>query len=222
MPSVARSKMWFCRIDGHEEFLTEKLMSMLQAVAWLDITRLLACLHKGSSKENPHAHFVIELVSDLQKQSFDARFKNLFKPSKSTDWSTKVWDGADSACSYLFHEDTTPIVNKGFTQMEIDKFIKLNQDVQAVVKVNNEKGAGRSVQRILTKLQGMYMMDNGLRYVTRLDIAKLFIKDIYEGVMYEPGDFRLKALIEEVYIKTRHVDDLDNYSETRCASLFRN
>lgn len=217
MPSVVRSRMWFCRIDGPEEYLKEKSAQILQ---WLDTVRLLCAFHEGKANENPHIHFVLELSSELQKQSFDVRLKTLFKLTKASDWSSKSWDGAESACSYLFHENTTPFNNKGFTEEDIQRFSKLNEDVQKVVAVNKEKGPNRSVSRVLLKLQDAHALGD-ISNATREEILSLFVMDIYEGVMYEPGDFQLKRLVEEVYIKTRKKSDMPNYIMIRYNNLFR-
>jgi len=202
--------MWFCRIDGPEEFLREKSLPMLQ---WLDTVRLLCAFHQGSGKENPHIHFVLELTSELQKQSFVVM-------TKQTDWSAVPWDGAESACSYLFHENTTPFHNKGFSDEDISRFSQLNVDVQKVVAINKEKGANRSVQRILNKLNDDYALGE-VSTTTREEILGHFVMDIYNGVMYEPGDFQLKRLVEEVYIKTRKKSDMPNYISVRYYNLFR-
>jgi len=205
------SKTWFCRVDGQKEFLSGKLKEIL---GWVDCVRLLGAHHIGSKKEHPHIHFVIELSSELQKQSFDTRFKKVFNPDKKSDFSTKPWDLADAPCSYLFHEPTADvIVNRGFSDDDISRFKKLNEGVQSVIAVNKGRGPARIVDRIVTEI--------GSTYVDRKDILGKLVKLIYAGEMYEPGDYKLKSIVEEIYLKSRSKDEIKEYIDQRYANLFR-
>ena len=98
-----RSRYWFVRSDGAEEFLRQKCGELSR---WIDVEAVLAVYHVGGSKENPHCHAVIQLGSEPQKQSFDKRIKGLFGIEKRSQYSTKVWDGLRDAgaASYMFHE----------------------------------------------------------------------------------------------------------------------
>lgn len=210
MPSNDKSCKWFCNVDGSKEFLVEKIKMMGQ---WVDCARLLSAYHLGSKGENPHCHWVIELTSDLQRQSYVKRIKSLFGIEKTTKgWSIQVWKD-EGACSYLFHEqDECIIFNKGFTEEDIALYRKLNADVQKVVAINKERGNGRVVDRVL--------QTPGINIWTRERIAVQLFEYIRKGEMYEPGDFRLKALIEEIYLKSRSDDEWHDYCQERCARLF--
>lgn len=211
MPSVVKSTKWFCRVDGQKDFLTEKLKIIL---GWVDVVRLLAAHHMGDKKENPHIHFVIELNSDIQKQSWDTRFKKVFLPDKKSSWSTKVWDGHASACSYLFHETTADVISsKGFTLAEIDTFKQLNASTQAVMAVNAERGPKRVVERVLLQM--------GKAQWSRYQIFEKLIELIKAGEMYEPGDFMLKRYVEEIYLKSLPDDGVWGYTQDRFNNIFR-
>lgn len=209
MPSSDRSGKWFCNVDGSHEFLSQKCKEMS---GWIDCVRLLAAYHKGKTKENPHCHWVIELSSEIQRQSFAARIKKLFGIEKNTKgWSVQIWKD-DGACSYLFHEDEDcVIVNKGFSDEEIKKFKKLNEDVQKVVAINKERGASRVVDRLLENPM--------IRMMSQRQIFMELMAMIRKGEMYEPGDFKMKMLVDEIYIKSRSAEDFDRYCEERFERL---
>ena len=205
MPSVVRSKTWFVRIDYPLEHQADKL-KVVQG--WVDCELILAASHEGKSDENPHFHACIRLSSELQKQSFDARLKSLFNWKKGSDYSTKVWDGnidGAGAGSYLFHEPKAIVVcNKGVTAAQIANLQELNKKVQEVVAVNKERGTKKSVQRIIDKVA----QDCG-----HSDIANVMLREIRDGEMYHPGDYRFPQVVEEIYIKTRSVVAFCYYSD---------
>lgn len=210
MPSVAKSFNWFVRVDGNKEDLTTMCNEMK---GWIDSKKILALFHMGQTKENPHIHFVIELTSEIQKQSFDLRVKKLFKIEKKSQYSTKVWDGGQSACSYMFHESPHNIIcNKGFSSEEIDKFQELNANVQKVVEINKARAPGRQVDRIVEEY--------GDEKPTRRDIFVKFMEKIRDGEMYEPGDYQISKYVEEVYLKTRGHDGWDDYVDDRFHKIF--
>lgn len=194
MPSTAKSSSWFVRVDGPKEFLTDKLKELSNAI---DTSSILGLFHKGQTGENPHTHFVINTNVVIQQQSFAIRIKKLFNIEKKSQFSIKVWDGSDAACSYMFHEtEEDVLINKGYSIESIDKFRELNKKVQEVIAVNKQRG-GRAVNRLVDE----YREHNDVP--TRREIASRMFEMIRDGEMYEPGDFKIKAYIEEVYCKTR-------------------
>lgn len=207
MPSVNKSTRWFVRIDGAHEWLRDKMKVVL---GWVDLVRVLGCLHVGEKKDNHHAHFVIELSSELQKQSFDVRIKKVFGVSGSA-YSSKSWDGGDGACGYMFHESNDSVFcNKGFSQDDIERFKILNESTQKVIAVNKQKASGRVVDRILAEATSDW---------SKADIARKILDMIREGEVYEPGDFMLKRYIEEIYMKTRTNEQYAEYAEARIFRL---
>lgn len=209
MPSVAKSHNWFVRIDGPHEHIRNKMKDVL---GWIDTQKLLGVLHVGEKKDNPHVHFVLQLSSQLQKQSLDVRLKKLFGVS-GTQYSSKEWDGQDGACSYMFHEsdDMDNIVaSKGFVQADIERYKELNKKTQEVIAVNKEKASGRVVERILRIAQPEW---------TRREIGYEILRRVREGEIYEPGDFQLRKYIEEIYMKMRTDSEFEMYAEFRLNSI---
>lgn len=193
MPSVERSKKWFVRVSVPHEFAKSTVTAMLQ---WIDLDTILVATHVGDKDENPHIHMVISLTSELQKQSFDVRIKKLYGVKGNGQYSSKLWDGNDAACSYLFHEANAEIIcNRGHSEQDIERYKKLNADVQKVVAVNQSRASHRHVDKVIEKING-----SGREW-SRRDILEEFVKRIRDGEMYDPGDFMLKRYIEEIMIK---------------------
>lgn len=214
MPSINRSNKWFARVTVPNEFAKAKISDMLR---WPDLERLLVATHMGSRDENPHIHLVITLTSELQKQSFDVRLKKLYGVTGNGQYSSKQWDGDDAACSYLFHEETAEIIcNRGYTESDIERYKKLNADVQKVVEINKSRASHRHVDRIIEK------MNQSGRTWSRRDILQEFVQRIKDGEMYDPGDFMLKRYIEEIMIKQLCTPgEMDAYVHDRYYSLYR-
>lgn len=209
MPSVYKSTLWFVRVDGAHDWLREKIKCVL---AWVDLVRILGVLHEGEKKDNLHCHFVVEMSSELQKQSFDMRIKKIFDV-KGSAYSSKPWDGGESACAYMFHESDDGfrmLCNKGFTEDAIERFKELNRATQKVIEVNKQKASGRVVDRVLAEVTPDW---------TKRDIAMRILKMIREGDVYEPGDFMLKRYIEEIYSKSRTNEQFAEYADDRIYRL---
>lgn len=212
MPSIARSSKWFVRVDGNRDYLADRCKEI---TGWIDCDKILSLYHVGESQENPHIHFVLELTSELQKQSLDVRIKKLFKIDKKSNYSSKVWDGGESACSYMFHESDVNIVcNKGFSEEQINRFKELNESVQRVVAINRARAPGRQADRVVEEFREENSTPD------RRDIFGKFMDKIRNGEMYEPGDYQLMKLVEEVYMKLRHPDQWDDYVDERYHKLF--
>lgn len=93
-------------------------------------TRVLCVHHTGRKGDNPHYHFCF--TCDYRKDALRKYLKGYFDlATGNKHLSLKDWDGDTKACSYLFHEGTTELISKGFTQDEIDMFKADNDIVQA-------------------------------------------------------------------------------------------
>lgn len=211
MVKTDKSFKWFVRVDCNKDAGVACAGMMLQ---WIDMKRLLMIHHMGEKKDNPHVHFVIELTSELQKQSFDTRIKKVFTVEKRSQYSSKVWDGGDEACSYMFHESDAPILhNKGFTEDEINRFRVLNQSVQKVIAVNKDKASCRAPDRAIEHFAGCSP--------SRREVLEYFVKQIRDGLMYEPGDYQMAKYVEEVVLKLTAQEDIDWYVDSRLKRIFR-
>lgn len=209
MPSIAKSNCWFVRITGTHQFLEEKVKILS---AQIDVKRILSVLHQGDTKENPHCHFTIELTTVLQKQSFDVRMKKLFLWEKACMYSSKVWDSKKEANSYMFHENTEPFMSKGYNQDEISEFRQMNISVQKVIEINKGKSTNRFASKIEEKCDAN---------TTKEEIAEYFLEAVREGETYHPGNFKLKSLIAEIYIKTRGKEQWSRYKQFLISELVK-
>lgn len=213
-----RSKFWFVRVDGPESFLRQKCEDLSRC---LDTMAMLSGFHKGHTKENPHCHFVIEISAEIQKQSFDIRIKKLFEIETSrknaSSWSSEPWDGerGAGACSYLYHEkDVVILVNKGFTQVEMDVAKAACEAVQKVVAVNKEKASMKLVDRALEEFSG--------KVYCRTDILAFMVHACRKGDHYWPGSYMIKKYVEEVEIKLLESEEgVWDYAQRLENSLWR-
>lgn len=214
---ATRSKHWFVRVDGPEEFLRQKCGDLSRS---LDSVAMLAAFHKGKRGENPHTHFVISLSGEIQKQSFAVRLKKLFDITKSSQYALDVWDAnrGKGAVSYLFHEEDQKIlVNKGFTEQEVMDAKEANAAVQAVVALNKEKASHKLVERALIEFKDVTDM-----WCIRTKILKFMVSLCKSGEVYWPGSFLIKKYVEEVEIQLLQGEsDLDVYVAELEKNLWR-
>lgn len=211
MGKADKSFNWFVRVD------VDKLGGIACAgimIQWIDLKRLLMVHHMGEKKDNPHVHFVIELKSELQKQSLDTRLKKVFTIEKRSQYSSKIWNGDDECCSYMFHEPNADILhNQGFTEDEINRFRAINDSVQKVIAINKDKASCRAPERAVA-----HFADSS---PGRREVLEWFLNEIHEGLMYDPGDFRLATYVEEVVNKCTAKADWGWYVDSRYKKIFR-
>lgn len=217
MPSISRSYCWFVRVTAPHSHLEKKVIEMLDTrtvTCWHDIEKMLCLTHVGDKTDKPHIHFVVQLKKELQKQSLDVRLKKLFEVSGS-DYSSKVWDGLDAACAYMFHDsDYRIIAQVGYTQDDINRFIDINKKTQAVIAVNKERGAKRVVERLVEKLRGRGGVDREIVFINLMKMIK-------DGECYEPGDNGVKRWVEEVMLKLTTEETFGDYCRERFLNLYR-
>jgi len=98
-------------------------------------TRVLCVHHTGRKGDNPHYHFA--LTCDYKKDALRKYLKGHFtQATGNRHLSLKDWDGDEKACSYMFHEGTEPVIRKGFTDDQLDKFRIINDQVKLAIKKN--------------------------------------------------------------------------------------
>lgn len=213
MPSLTRSSKWFARVTVPHEFAKSTVNRVRE---WVDLESALIATHVGERNEGEHIHLVVSLTSNLQKQSFDSRLKQIYGVKGNANYSSKPWDGDSAACSYLFHDSKVEIIlNKGYTQEDLDRFKQLNNDVQKVVAVNLERASTRHVDKV------RQLMIDSARKWSRRDILEEFVERIRTGVMYDPGDFLLKRYIEELFIRQLDDTDVAAYVQDRYFNLYK-
>lgn len=157
---------------------------------------------------------LLQLTSELQKQSLDVRIKTLFGV-KGVDYSCKPWDGADAAGGYMYHDNKyVDFANKGFPLETIKRYIELNDKTQAVIAVNKEKGANKNVDAILE----IFANDKP----SKIEVTKEFLRRVRDGKMYDPGDWKLKSMTEEVMMKLcKTEDEFEAYCHARLQNIYR-
>lgn len=212
MPSTTRSDKWFARVTVPHAFAKSEMSKIL---SWIDLKTILVATHVGERNEGEHIHLVVALTSNLQKQSFDARLKTIYGVKGNAFYSSKPWDGNDSACSYLFHDANCEIIsNKGYTEQDLDRFRKLNDDVQKVIAVNKDRASNRHVDKLVE-----WVSDSGK--TSRKDLFVEIMRRVREGEMYYPGDYNLKRIIEEVYIRVITPEEFSALLSTKYDDLYR-
>lgn len=209
-----RSRTWFVRSDGSEEYLRQKCKEI---ASWIDVSGVLAVYHVGDKKENPHCHVLIELTSLIQKQSFDVRIKKVFEVVKRSQYSTKIWDGIRDAgaASYVFHEaEAVVLYNKGWSESELHACRQANAAVQKVVAMNRERASTKLVDKALDHFNG--------EKPNRTAILTYMLKECRDGSCYYPGTFQLKKYVEEVELRLTEEKDLWIFVSTLESQMWRN
>lgn len=214
MAKTERSKFWFVRVDGSKEFLEQKCGELSRSI---DVEAMLATYHTGATKENPHTHFVIELKTEPQKQSFQKRIKQLFGIEKRSQYAVEVWDGnkRGGASSYLFHESEAPtICCFHFSSEDVERCKEVNEEHQKVVNINKQKASTKLVDKAVEEFTGQ-------KQVRKEDILLFMITKIHRGENYHPGEYKLKQFVEEVEIKIADENDLENIASNLAFRLWR-
>lgn len=211
MPSVAESTMWFVRVTKSH---AESIDLVNSFVMMRSPDRLLCIGHVGDKTEKEHIHMALKLQKSCQKQSVDVAIKKLFAVS-GADYSSKVWDGREDACSYMFHDDNYKLIcSKGFTTEDLERFKAAHAKVAEVVEINKERGAKRVVDRVVKYYRDQQCIP------TRERICGHFLRMIRDGEMYEPGDYGLKKYVEEVLCKVQTDDTWGIYAADRINRLY--
>lgn len=210
-PKNAESMKWFVRVDGEMEHLRPKVATLAQR---LDVKSLLCVHHLGSTKENPHVHFVIEMGKQLQKQSFAIQLKAHFEVV-NRGYALDVWDGerTKGAPTYLFHEMGTVLHHKGWSAEEIAYVQKLGYEIATAVSQTKEKASQKLVSRALTHFADTIP--------AKYEILRFMVSEIHEGTAYHPGLFKLKSFVEEVQIRTTPANQLENLTWEYFNSMWR-
>jgi hypothetical protein len=117
---------------GYEDILSESVKRF---------DRMLCVYHTGKGKENPHWHMVIETEEVKSVDTLRKHLKKYFTSGKGNGHlSVIAADDSDKKYSYLFHEDDRDdfqiVINKGYSEDDIERYKKLNQEVQEKIKSN--------------------------------------------------------------------------------------
>lgn len=208
MPSVAKSNSWFVRITAPWSFIKDRIKTIQE---WIDYDGMMVGFHIASQE---HAHFAIKLKSQLQKQSFDVRFKKLFEVQGRSTYSSKVWDGDDKALSYLYHDEKGEVYNyMNLTEDKVKQLQEANTIVQKAVKQAKEKASHKIIDYVLEQAQEDW---------DAKDIGSCILRAVAKGQFHDPGDFMLERYINEIELKLcKSERDLNEVIEYRLRRLKR-
>lgn len=194
-----RSTRWCVRVTAPWEHIELKYKDVL---GWIDYSESAIGFHIGGKTKKTHAHIVLQLKSELQKQSLDTRFKNLFGV-KGADYSSKLWDGDKKALSYLYHDKAGKVI----INMEMSE--ELKKEISNLVEVYDEivttakgKASYKCVDTILEEIKS-----SGNRWKAR-EIVRRILMGVRAGKWHPPGPM-LERYVDEILIKQGNDDDAE-------------
>lgn len=194
-----RSTRWAVRITAPWEHIELKYKTVL---GWIDYNSSCIGYHIGTKTKKQHAHIVLDLKTELQKQSIDTRLKTLFGV-KGSDYSSKLWDGNKKAISYLYHDKA------GKVDINMDMSEEEKSEVQNLVTVYNEivttakaKASYKSVDVILEEIK------ESSRLWKPREIVRRILMGVREGKWHPPGSM-LERYVDEILIKQGNDDDAE-------------
>lgn len=213
MPSAKStlSTRWWVRVDGDADVLRPKVKAFAERI---DCLSMICCHHMGSRKENPHVHMAIEMLNEVQKQTFALTVKKHFGVVDRS-YALDVWDGLrnQGAPTYLFHEMGDVFVSKGWTPDDIAQAQRLGYQIAAEVEKSKEKASQKLVERALVHFES--------RQPSKFDILEFMIREIHQRTAYHPGQFKLKQYVEEVEIKLTPADGILRLTHEYFNSMWR-
>lgn len=165
-----------------------------------DYIKVLCIAHKGD-KADPNPHYHLTVLTECKEKAFRKRMTGLFTKGKGNGhMSIKKWDGKMEANSYMFHEDGANVVfvaNKGYTDDDVSKFVKNNEDVQKLVANAKEKASWK-----LEALAEKWFRDNGdYSNICLYEIGVKIYEIALEKDMYVPQDWLLKSMCIKIAFK---------------------
>lgn len=214
MPSVSKSNKWFVRVRLSHDVIRKHITEIK---GWIDTEQLLCVLHKADREdENEHCHFTLSMTSTLQKQSFDVRIRKVFPDAVGAKYSSKIWDGKDEACSYMFHEQEAEVVAvKGFEDEDLQRFRMINANTQKVIAVAKQKSECKLTNKLVE-----WVKSTG----TQQDLEDIWTHAytlIRNGDSYHPGEFRLKTMTQTAYVRTCGQDSFELFVRSQFKANFR-
>jgi len=167
-----------------------------------DYTKVLAISHKGEKGENPHYH--ITFLTNVKPKAFRARMVKTFDLGKGNQhMSIKEWDGKDEANAYMFHEKGyRMILNKGYSEDDILRFIKINEEVTKKVEKAKEKASWKLEEILVNKIT-LEVDKERIKRMTSRDIAYYVLRECFESDKYQPNDFQLKGMCDRINYKLK-------------------
>lgn len=184
---------YFVRINSHPGYEE----SIIRLSDNDDYTHILCVKHKGEKGENAHYHLTLKTA--VKQQALRVRLRNIFDQGEGNKhMSMKKWDGDTKANSYMFHEETHHIIlNKGYTDDEINDMKKTNEKIQIEIDKAKSKASWKLEEVVLKRLA----KDN-LGGISQREIAKMILEEAFQSDKYQPNDFQLKAMADRIRYKS--------------------
>lgn len=205
-----KSSCWFIRITAPWEHIEAKYKIML---GWIDYTNSAIGYHHGAKTKKAHAHIVIKLRSELQKQSLDTRCKKLFDV-KGSDYSSKLWDGSKKAISYLYHDKEGKVeINMPLTDEEKKEVENLVIVYDEIVTTAKAKASYKCVDDILDAIKV-----SGKTWTNR-EILTYLYAGIRGCKWHSPGSMMLERYLDEIRIKQGSEEDSEYAIESMVTSF---
>lgn len=187
-----RSSKWAIRITAPWEHLETKYKSMRE---WVDFNSSAIGYHIGSKTKKPHAHIVLVINSEIQKQSLDVRCKKLFDV-KGSDYSSKPWDGNKKAISYLYHDKAGRVdMGLDLSEEELAEVEKLVVVYNEIVTTAKQKASNKLVDYVLDAIA-----ESGNIWTER-QIFEYAMKAIADGKFHSPGQMRMETYMDDILLR---------------------
>lgn len=189
---------YFVRIKIYDGYL-EKVSRLVEVD---DYERVLVVQHEGD-KTDPSPHFHVIIKTECKDKAFRKRMVSIFDSDKGNrHMSIKPSDGKDENYSYCFHEkDECIIAKKGISDEEIERYKKLNKEVQLVVAEAKKKASYR-----LEELTIAHFRSEGRDNVNMQEVGVIMVTLALANGIYIPYDSHLKSMCMKVVyeLSTEH------------------
>lgn len=175
-------------LDGYREKLV-----MLSANQ--DYKSIVAVKHNGSTKENPHFHFVVQ--TEVELQAFRVRMRKVFDGAKGNEhMSIKKWDGNNNAISYMFHEDENAVllVQHNVSDETIKQCREHNRNVVALVNASKSKASWTLEEMVFDEIKNV-------KYMSEADIGQRLILAALRNGKYVPQPWHIKAMTQRIQFR---------------------
>lgn len=159
-----------------------------------DYERVLVVQHEGD-KTDPSPHFHVVIKTECKDKAFRKRMVSLFDSDKGNrHMSIKPSDGKDENYSYCFHEkDDCIVACKGHTQEDIERYKKLNKEVQLVVADAKKKASYRLEEMTLA-----HFRNDNRDNVSMEEVGVIMVTLALANGIYIPYDSHLKSMCMKV------------------------
>lgn len=187
------------RVDALDGYL-DKIQPLAMCA---DYKSIVAVKHHGTTKENPHYHFVVRTA--VAQQAFRVRMRKIFDQGKGNGhMSIKPWDGNNDAVSYLFHEDANAVLllQHNVSDETIAKCRERNRQVQDMVQASRDKASWKlediSYQYFSTEWKPAAY---GSKQPSESTIGQHLIITALRSGKYVPQPWLIKAMTQRIQFK---------------------